>query len=92
MTKILVSLDARLLRRIDAAARRLGLTRSAYLSRLAERAVVGDRGPGADPKVGRAMHALDRLFAANSGSGDVAATIRRARDERGAELLRRTKG
>jgi predicted nucleic acid-binding protein len=49
--KVLLSIDQKLLERIDRAARQLRLTRSAYLARLAERELGGDRGPGRDPRV-----------------------------------------
>lgn len=92
MAKILISLDGRLLKRIDAAARRLGLSRSGYLARLAEREVGTAEGPGREPRVRAALRALDRLFAENPTGADVATVIRRMRDERSAELGRRVRG
>jgi hypothetical protein len=86
MAKILISLDERLLKRIDAAARRLGLSRSRYLARLAQRDVGAERGPGTEPRVRTALRALDRLFAENPTSGDAAAIVRRMRDKRTADL------
>lgn len=91
MAKILISLDERLLRRIDAAARRLGLSRSGYLARLAERDLGTARGPGQDPSVRAALRSLDRLFAENPTPGDVTAIVRKMRDERGAELARKVR-
>ncbi|TMD57461.1 MAG: hypothetical protein E6I87_14705 [Chloroflexi bacterium] len=88
MAKVLISLDTRLLRRIDAAARRLGLTRSRYFARLARRDLGVVEGPGRDPRVRAALRTLDRLFAENPTSGDPATIIRRMRDERGAKIAR----
>ncbi len=82
MTKILVSMDEKLVARIDRAARRLGVTRSAYLARLAARDLGADRGPGRDPKVRQALADLDRLFSENATPGDVTAIIREMRDSR----------
>ena len=82
MSKILVSMDEKLLARVDRAARRLGLTRSAYLARLAARDLGAEHGPGRDPKVREAIAALHRLFAENPTPGDVTAIIREMRDSR----------
>ena len=82
MTKILVSLDDKLLARIDKAARALGLNRSAYLSRVAAREVDASRGPGRTAAI-QARHALrriDKLFAANQHEGDVTRAVRQERD------------
>lgn len=81
VTKVLVSMDDRLLARVDRAARRLGLSRSAYLARLAARDVRAD-GPGRDPKVREAIAGLKRLFAENPTPGDVTELIRTMRDSR----------
>lgn len=82
MAKILVSMDEKLLARVDRAARRLGLTRSAYLARLATRDLGAQEGPGRDPKVREAIAGLKRLFAENPTPGDVTAIIREMRDSR----------
>ena len=74
-------MDDRLLARVDRAARRLGLTRSAYLANLAAREL-GREGPGRDPKVREAIAGLQRLFAENPTPGDVTAIIRKMRDSR----------
>ncbi len=81
MSKVLVSLDDRLLLRIDRAAKERGLTRSAYLAQLAERDLGGQEGPGKAPAVRAAMRKLDRLFA-SVPAGDSTAVIRAARDSR----------
>jgi hypothetical protein len=91
VAKILISLDQRLLRRIDAAARRLGLSRSRYLARLAERDLGAATGPGREPQVRAALHALDRLFAENPTSGDAVAIVRKMRDERTSAVGRRSR-
>ena len=82
MSKVLVSLDDRLLKRIDRAAKSRGLTRSAYLAELAKRDLANTNGPGADPSVRAALRKLDRLFAEAGGSGDSTAAVRAARDSR----------
>jgi len=75
-------MDEKLVASIDRAARRLGLSRSAYLSRLAERDLSGAHGPGRDPKVREAIAGLKRLFAENPTPGDPTAIIREMRDSR----------
>jgi metal-responsive CopG/Arc/MetJ family transcriptional regulator len=81
MAKILVSLDDALLTRIDRAAKKRGMSRSAYLASLAERDIARTRGPGTKPSVRRAMAELDRLFRENPiGAGDSTAIIRADRD------------
>lgn len=60
--KVLVSLDDRLLRRIDRAAKERGLSRSAYLAELAERDLGVARGPGASRQAQAALRRLDRMF------------------------------
>jgi len=84
MTKILVSMDDQLLGRVDRSARRLGLSRSAYLARLAERDLGADAGPGRDPTVQRALADIDRLVKRNPPpSGlDLTGSIRKMRDSR----------
>lgn len=80
MTKILVSVDDKLLARIDRAARSAGLSRSAYLARLAARDLGADRGPGAGRRARRAIARLEKLFAARPGEGEATETIRAERD------------
>ncbi len=81
MTKVLVSLDDGLLRRIDRIARARGLSRSAYLAELAERDASRVEGPGASASARRALARLDALFA-NAPAGDSTAAIRAERDSR----------
>jgi hypothetical protein len=81
MAKVLVTVNEELLRRIDRIARSRGLTRSAYLSLLAEQDSRRTPGPGATTTARGAMHRLDELFAA-SPAGDSTAMIRSERDAR----------
>jgi hypothetical protein len=81
MSKVLVSFDDALLRRIDRVASSRGLTRSAYLAQLAERDAAQALGPGKTPSVRVALRELDRLFAA-APAGESTAAIRAARDAR----------
>ncbi len=82
MAKILVSVDERLLVRIDRAARSAGLTRSAYLANLATRDLGDERGPGATRRARHAATRLDRLFDARPHGEDATAAIRADRDAR----------
>ena len=61
--RVLISIDERLLARIDAACERLGMSRSAFLAQSAARDLEGATGPGADPSVRAALANLDRLLA-----------------------------
>jgi hypothetical protein len=81
MAKVLVSFDDKLLRRIDRAAKAGGLSRSAYLSELAENVARGEGGPGRLPTVQAALRKLDRLFDAGPAE-DSTAAIRAERDAR----------
>jgi hypothetical protein len=80
MKKVLLSIDDRLLRQIDGAAQALGLSRSAYLSRLAAREL-GTASRGRNAKR-RALARLDRLSAENGTPVDPTAFIRRERNAR----------
>jgi metal-responsive CopG/Arc/MetJ family transcriptional regulator len=82
MSKILVSVDDKLLARIDRAARKAGLSRSAYLARLAARDLGTDRGPGAERQARRAISKLEKLFMAEPTVEDVTAAVRAERDSR----------
>jgi metal-responsive CopG/Arc/MetJ family transcriptional regulator len=82
MVKVLVSMDERLLARIERAAKESGLSRSAYLSRLAAKQMQSASGPGRDRKVRRALKRLDALFGASSVPEDATAAIRAERDAR----------
>ena len=80
MAKILVSVDNKLLARIDKAARSLGLTRSAYLSRLAAREVEASHGPGRAAATRHALRRIDELFATNRHETDVTRAVRQERN------------
>jgi hypothetical protein len=82
MAKVLVSFDEKLLARIDRAARRSGLTRSAYLAHLASREVGGEKGPGIDGRARRGMDALEELFRDRGKPEDSTAAVRADRDSR----------
>lgn len=82
MSKILVSVDDKLLARIDRAARSAGLSRSAYLAGLAQRDLGEMRGPGASRNARRALCQLQGLFDAHPGEEDATAAIRSDRDAR----------
>ncbi|MGH7640199.1 MAG: hypothetical protein ACREOL_04705 [Candidatus Dormibacteria bacterium] len=82
MSKILVSVDDKLLARIDGAARSAGLTRSAYLARLAQRDLGESQGPGASRQARSAICRLQDLFDAHPAGEDATAAIRGDRDAR----------
>jgi hypothetical protein len=82
VSKILVSVDDKLLARIDRAARAAGLSRSAYLARLAARDLGIDRGPGAGRQARRAIARLEKLFRTQPMAGDATAAVRAERDAR----------
>lgn len=82
MSKILVSVDERLLAKIDRAARAAGLSRSAYLARLAARDLGADRGPGAERQARHSLARIDRLFESRPVDEEATAAIRAERDSR----------
>ena len=59
--RVLISIDERLLGRIDDACARRNLSRSAYLAQLADADLVAGIGPGADPAVRLALATIDSL-------------------------------
>lgn len=59
--RVLISIDERLLERIDREADRLGASRSAYVADLAARDL--NAGPGTEAGVQAAMRRLSELFA-----------------------------
>lgn len=81
MAKVLVSLDDKLLKRIDRAAKASGESRSGYLARLAEDDAARGRGPGKEPEARAALRRLERLFA-DVPAADSTAAVRAARDAR----------
>lgn len=80
--KVLLSLDDRLVARIDRAAAELGLSRSAYVAQLAIRELGSRGGPGATTTSRSAAQRLERLFAANPADAEGTAAIRTERDRR----------
>ena len=81
MSKVLLSLDDELLRQIDRRARQAGLTRSAYVARVAMQDLRTAMGPGARAGVRQALARLDNLFDQNP-TGDATEAIRSERDRR----------
>jgi hypothetical protein len=83
MTKVLISIDQRLLRRIDRAAKGLGLSRSAYLSRVAAKELSGQKGPGANRESKDALRRIEDLVRSYGAEGeDSTRVIRAMRDSR----------
>jgi hypothetical protein len=80
--KILVSIDYRLLARIDKAARAAGLSRSAYLARLAARGVGAVRPVEERRRIRGALRRLDALARAHGTPEEATAAVRAARDAR----------
>ena len=78
---MLVSFDDRLLRRIDRAAKAIGMTRSGYLADLAARDLGMAKGPGATRRTRGALRRLDALFA-QLPHDEGAAAVRSQRDAR----------
>jgi len=62
--RVLISIDERLLARVDDACARRGVSRSAYLAQLADADLVGSAGPGADPDVRAALITITELVGA----------------------------
>jgi hypothetical protein len=60
--RVLISIDERLLERIDQACARQGLSRSRYLAELAAADLTGGIGPGADPSVRESLERLEALI------------------------------
>ena len=82
MAKVLVSLDERVLSRLDEEAKARKMSRSALVSELAVKGLGVPIGPGARPEVREAMRRLKELFAEHDWTGieDSTITIRRDRD------------
>ena len=62
--RVLISIDERLLARVDDACARRGLSRSAYLAQLADADLTGGTGPGLDPDVRAALATITELIGA----------------------------
>jgi hypothetical protein len=82
MAKVLVSIDDRLLERLDRAARERGLTRSALISEFAAKGLGEVKGPGADPRVHEALRKATEIVSRYSVPGDSTQWIREQRDSR----------
>lgn len=78
MAKVLLSIDERLLRRIDRAAKALGLSRSAYLARLATKELRAEKGPGASKEARDAMRSIEALVAKYGAAGEDSTQVVRA--------------
>lgn len=82
MTKILVSIDDRLLERLDQEAAKLGISRSALIGRMTAAALGEPVGPGAHPAVHAALDQLQDLFRGDHDDVDSTEVIREMRDSR----------
>jgi hypothetical protein len=60
--RVLISVDERLLSRIDQFVARQGLTRSGYLAQLASADIEADSGPGDQPAVAATLRKVGDLF------------------------------
>lgn len=82
MTKVLVSIDQRLLDRLDHEAALQGISRSALIARLAAAALGEPMGPGESPDVHAALDRLKQLFRGERDNVDATLLIREMRDSR----------
>ncbi len=82
MTKILISIDDRLLERLDHEAAALGISRSALIGRMTAAALGEPVGPGANPEVHAALDRLKELFRGDRDAVDSTQVIREMRDSR----------
>jgi len=80
MTKVLISLDPKLLERLDEEAAQRRLSRSALIAELALRGLGDQVGPGARPDVQDALRQIDALFEDLPDTGDSTEWIRAERD------------
>ena len=80
MTKILISVDDRLLERLDREAASQGISRSALIARLTATALGEPVGPGANPEVHAALDRLKALFRGEHDDVDSTQIIRETRD------------
>ena len=82
VAKVLLSINEELLRLVDDAADKLGMSRSAYLSRLAARELEASRAPGTTARARSAIARLDRLFSEAPRGMDAVDAIRAEREAR----------
>lgn len=80
-TKVLVSLDPRVVERMDKEAAARGVSRSALLEELAANGLGVPMGPGARPEVQRALKRLAEMFK-DVDPSDATAWLRGDRDSR----------
>ena len=60
--RVLISIDEHLLRRVDDACERRGLSRSRYLAQLADADLTDARGPGAEPAARDALASIEAIL------------------------------
>ena len=89
MPKVLVSLDAQLLERLDREARAREVSRSTLLAELAAKGLGEPRGPGARPESRQAIQRIRSLFTGEEPAEDSTRAIRKMRDERAEHDARR---
>jgi metal-responsive CopG/Arc/MetJ family transcriptional regulator len=89
MPKVLVSLDALLLERLDREARERRVSRSAMLAELAAKGLGESTGPGARPQSRQALERIRAMFTEAGTAEDSTAVIRAMRDERSEHDARR---
>ena len=82
MAKILVSLDDRLLKRLDREAAARGMSRSALIAELAAKGLGLPLGPGALPEVREALRRTKEMFAEVKDPVDSTQVVREMRDSR----------
>lgn len=82
MVKVLVSLDDRLLERLDREARARGISRSALIAELAAKGLGEPLGPGARPEARAAIERIRSLFTGREPAEDSTRLVRAMRDER----------
>lgn len=82
MAKVLISMDEKLLERLDREAAERGLSRSALISELAAKGLGEPLGPGARPEIREALRRADDLFSDLADTGDSTDWIRTERDAR----------
>jgi len=82
MTKILISIDDRLLERLDHEAAAQGVSRSALIAQLTAAALGEPIGPGADLEVHAALDRLEAMGRTIRDPVDSTEVIRQMRDSR----------
>jgi len=80
MAKVLISLDPKLLERLDHVAVQRHMSRSALIAEFAAKGLGEPIGPGARPEVRQALREAEALFANLPDTGDSTDWIRAERD------------